>query len=230
MTDTGWIEDLGLSELDRHRLFAMLQPNSGSKFDAASLAPMDLWEHLACSVKVYATAKLAQAQLKPIIGKLLIAVQDHPELYQARGYRTYDDFITRGCREMFGLPRSEAYRSKRLVEAWPNLTPGDFVEIGEKNLYALSSFTNSSDPASTGWLEIARSSTLDQLKDRIVQRSEGTADGLTPVQISFVTNLEVKKAWTSFVSNSAVQSTVGSADPGQILMAAVGEAVSSWGV
>lgn len=229
-TDLEWISALGLSESERDTLSVMLTPGVEVEAITDGMEARQIWDAIMCSVKVYGLAKRAQQQLKPIIGRLLIALRSYPELYQSRGYISFDDFVSRGCPELFSMPRSEAYRAQRLVEAWPNLSPVEFSEIGEGKLYTLSSFTNSRDPASAGWLEIARSSTLDQLKDRIVQSGEGTAAGLIACQISLSTNLEIKQAWSAFISNPAVQSTVGSDDPGQILSAILLEAASSWGI
>jgi hypothetical protein len=230
VTDLTWFSGLSLSEHDRLILTGLLDPRTEVESLVGSMEPQQLWEAIECSIGTYSDYKRALALLKPVIGRLLIALRDYPELYQSRGYINYDDFLTRGCRELFSLPRSEAYRIIRLVEKFPDLTPTQFAEIGEGKLYALSTFTNSADPACAGWLEIAKSSTLDELKDKMIQRGENTNEGLIVALVSIQTNLEVKKAWTAFVSNPAVQSTVGSEDAGQILFAMIGEAASSWGV
>jgi hypothetical protein len=229
MTDTAWVSDLDLSDSERSMITALVLDPDAEIQVLSGLSADELWNAIECSAKVYTEYKRAQVQLKTVIGKLLIAIESYPEVYQSRGYRTYDDFITRGCREIFHLPRSEAYRGKRLASAWPNLSPSEVSEIGEGHLYVLSGFTSAADPASAGWLDVARNSTLDQLKDRIVQSGEATTEDITMVQISFTTTLEVKKSWLAFVANPQVQATVGSDNPGKILVAAIGEFLSAYG-
>lgn len=230
MSDVKWLSELNLSLQEQNILAELVDPDTEVRAVATDLGPEKLWAAIEVSLRVYSTVKRAQSQLKPVIGKLLIELEKYPQLYQSKGFSTYDEFLTLGAPSLLGIPRSEAYRAKRLAQTWPSLTPEEFGGIGEGKLYLLSSFTNSADPASEHWLDVARNSTKDQLRDAIVVAGEATAESITNCQIAINTSLDVKQAWSSFVSNPQVQSTVGSGDHGQILLAALGEASSSWGV
>jgi hypothetical protein len=228
--ETGWLSELSLNLEERNILSDLVSPDTEVQAVAADLGPDKLWEAIQVTVRIYASTKKAQAQLKPVIGKLLIELEKFPEIYQSRGYRTFDEFMSLGGPQLLGMPRSECYRAKRLSATWPNLTPEDFSEIGEQKLYALSTFTSYSDPKAEHWLDVARASTHDQLLDTISQSGENTKGNLVPAQISFTTSLELKTAINEYFSNTAAQSVVGTSDRGSMLMAAIAVARSDWGV
>jgi hypothetical protein len=223
-----WLEDLTLAESEREILGILTATDSHIEGVVSGLAPEALWSGLHTSLRVYATVKRAQAYLKPIIGRLLIELENYPELYRAQGFSTYDDFVTRGAPALFGVPRSEAYRARRLVKCWSGLSPSEFVEVGESKLYDLSRFTGSGDPKAGQWLETAKASTVDELRDKIVQAGECPKELMIPAEITITTSLEVKRAWVEFVNNPAVQAAVGSDHHGAILAACLAEASSSW--
>ena len=231
MPDTEWLAELSLAEDEREILSTLVRDESTIETVATGLEADALWSALTTCARIYVTTKSAQSKLKPVVGRLLLELEKFPDLYKSRGYKNFDDFISNGVPEIFGLPRSESYRSKRLAATWPNLSVAEFSEIGEGKLYTLSQFTSHTDPKADEWLEIARTSTHDELRDKIVQvgNASSTAE-LIPVQYTFYTTLEKKRHIHEFVHNSRVQSHVGTADIGSIIVAAFLEAASSWGI
>ena len=78
----------------------------------------ELWRSLAACCKSLSSYRKSASVLKVIVGRLLVVLQDRPEVYQKLSYRTYDDFLTRGMPELFGIPRSEAYAARALIAKW----------------------------------------------------------------------------------------------------------------
>lgn len=227
-TGVEWLTELVLSEQERELLSLVVQPDSLVEKVADNLTDEQLWMAISVCVRAYSTVKRAQGQLKPVLGKLLIVLESHPEVYKSHGFLTYDDFLTRGAPSLLGLPRSEAYRAKRLATAWPNLSPADHSELGEGKLYLLSRITNSEDPKSSKWLDLARSSTKDELIDMIAQAGKAPKETLLPAVITIQTTLEIKQHWNAFISSPQVHSIVGSENAGSILSAVLAEVASSW--
>lgn len=225
-----WLDGLSLEPNDRSVLHALLEPHEEADL-AADLNPDYLWYALELSARAYSSVRRAQEELRPILGKLLIAIECNPNIYRQRGFASYDDFLSRGCPELFGLPRSEAYRAKRLMTAWPNLSPKEIAEVGSGKLYLLSKFTNGSDPKSGPWLEIARNTTADDLLDKIVAAGEiGERSEALPAVIEIQTTVAVKQFWKRFAASPQVHSAVGSDNPGAIFEKTIAEATSSWGI
>ena len=79
-SEIAWVSELGLIDSERDTLLAMLDPQVEIDSITTGMSPDELWSAITCSVKVYGLAKRAQAQLKPVIGKLLLALEDYPEL------------------------------------------------------------------------------------------------------------------------------------------------------
>lgn len=228
MPDDNWLNDLVTVESERDVMAAVMGSDSESL--AESLTGDQLWESIQTCTKLYGSAKRLQSHLKPILGKLLIALMDRPEVYRSKGFETFDDFMTRGAPLLLGLPRSEAYRAKKLASAFPHLTPDEFSAIGEGKLYTLTKITNHEDPNSTEWISTAKSCTHDELRDKIVQAGMAPVEDLIPVQISFSTTLAVKQQWMKLVSDDRVVAIVGTRDYGAILAAVIHEACSTWGI
>lgn len=224
-----WLSEIVLTDEEKTLLSAVVQPGIQVE-DIEYMQGDNLWGALSVCIRAYSTVKRAQGHLKPVLGKLLIALEAFPDLLAKHGFKSYDDFLTRGAPSILGLPRSEAYRAKRLAATWPNLTPEEFGDIGEGKLYDLSKFTNSEDPKAKDWIELAKNSTRDELRDKIVQSGNATIGDMLPAQVSFITTVDLKKYFHDYVTNPQVIAHVGTSDVGSIMSAAFMEAASSWGI
>jgi len=229
VSSAAWLDDLGLNDKDREVLLSVLSVDQQVNGVAPRLDGNEIVDALSCSLRIYANIKRAQESLKRIIGQLLIDIEEYPEIYRSRGFERYDDFL-RHLAVLFGVPRSECYRAKRLAAAWPSLTPAEFSQIGTSKLYDLSRFTGSSDPKAEYWLDVARTNTQDELRDKIAQSGEVPKEIMVPAVLSINTCIDIKLSWLEFANNPDVQAMVGSTNHGDILAAAIGEARSSWGI
>ena len=68
-----------------------------------------LWRQLEVCCKANKRVEVIRAQLRPLLGKMLIAIQDLPTFYESRGYQTYEEFLDKVIDGRFGLSRSVAY-------------------------------------------------------------------------------------------------------------------------
>ena len=180
--------------------------------------PDAVWRTLTACSKALTVYRNAASTLKLVVGRLLMVVQDHPELYLGK-YKNYNSFVSQGCPELFGVPRSEAYAAKSMVEAWPSLTVDEIKQIKFSKLAHLTfkcQITEKS-PNADKYLELAQTHTLNELKDitasnGIIPRDEADMAGIT-----IVTTLATKNKWEQFISNPQIRAYVGSDNAGIIL-------------
>src|SRR6185312_3272938 len=130
-----------------------------------SMDPQKLWDSLDACCKMARAVGEAGNKLKPVLGRILIQIRDYPDLYRERGYRNYDDFITRGLSELFGVSRSEGYAAIKITECFPSLTIEDYKDIGVAKLQVLSRETSESDSDFRELVGKAKELTVKELKD-----------------------------------------------------------------
>src|SRR6185312_14309103 len=127
-----------------------------------------------------------------------------------RGYRNYDDFITRGLSELFGISRSEGYAAIKITECFPSLTIEDYKDIGVAKLQVLSRETNESDSDFRELVGKAKELTVKELKDHIANikhRDRGDMDAET---ISIVASKRVAELWRQVKSDRYMRKFVSS--------------------
>ena len=75
---------------------------------------------------------LALNRLYPLLGRMLelLAIEENQGLLKELGYSTYDDFMSRGMDEMFGISRNHAYNLRRISEEFRNDSIEILAEIG----------------------------------------------------------------------------------------------------
>ncbi len=188
----------------------------------------DLWKTLTACCKSLSACRHAVSQLKPAIGRLLLILQDRPEIYKAHGYSNYDDLMTRGMRDILGVPRSEAYAAVRLVQKWPSLGLSDFKACTYSKIMEISKYTDESQPSAQKWLTAAQTHTLDELRDLAANNGILPRADADFASITILTTKSVKDSWTEFHNDPQVRAYVGSDDPGTILEMALAEARAFW--
>jgi len=187
-----------------------------------------LWFNLQACCKALSVHRRSISTLKPLIGRMLIVLQNNPTIYQHYQYPTFDDFVSRGLRDLLGVPRSEAYAAKRLVEHFPSLSVDDCQKITYSKLSFISKFTDESKPEANKWLARAQVHTLDQLKDIAANEDIIPREESDFVSYSVVMTVAQRKQIESFFSDKSIQSYVGSSNPADIIEMACAEAEATW--
>lgn len=178
----------------------------------------------------YGKAKKRAGVLKPLIGRMLLEVKEHRiDVITELGYQTWNDFLTRGCDELFALPRSEAYDAIALAENWARkLSPTEVQEVGTGKLRILQKFTNQSDPKADGYIKFAKTVSLKELREYVETRNlveKGETEAATIVIIS---NKATNKMWVEFTQDPDIQGHVGTGKPDEILKAMIEECWPEW--
>jgi len=181
--------------------------DEGSRVDVVipeDIDPGALWDSLAVCCKVLVRMKGAACKLKPLVGRMLLVVQNYPDIYQSRGYKTYDDFVTRGMEELLGISRAEAYHCKRIAKNLPWVTSAQFEQIGIAKLELLAK--DEVAPKAKELLEIAAKPevTIAALKQIIADNNLSERDRLDFSNIVLAVPKDVKKQWDEFRTNAAV--------------------------
>lgn len=228
-------ELLQFSENDRAVLSAVL--DSGSSISVVIPEEIDsdrLWQTMETCCRVAGAVSKASDRIKPIIGRLLVVLRDHPEVYQDRGYATYEDFMCRGMSELFGISRTEAYACRKVAERFPSLSVEEFNQIGVRKLYVLAAATKEGDKHAKELVEKAmdpetnRSDLIEfaaTLKHMDVGEFEIT-------KVSITVTKETAAMWKDFIGSKAIQAYVGNGtDPateGSIFRRMVEECAGEW--
>ncbi len=203
----------------------------------ADISPTDLWTCLSAACKGSRKVAAAGTKIKLYLGAVLTRLQDHPDLWTAQGYKTFNDFMTRGVEELFGVSRAEAFLTKRIIEETGKiLTIDQMSEIGISNLNIASGAIRKRVPSGATpeqrekvtnyWIEAAKKDSFQQIKERAA--SEGIVD--SPQDFTMVARtLNIKEStdtrWMAFRKQPWVSAKGGGTD-GSILDAMMDECAS----
>lgn len=193
-----------------------------------SISPEIALDALSAACKRLVAAKRMTSSLKLAIGKSLLVIQDHPELWSDRGYKTFDDFLTRGVYDLMSLPRSEAYQAKRLAEKWPHLSSDEAESITFSKLCLISKVTREDSPDSGRWLELAKSNSIDELKDVMANGGQVPREETDLSAITILCPIGLKRRWKKFTETPEVINYVGHPSAAAILDAMLGEVEVEW--
>ena len=188
----------------------------------------ELWRSLAACCKSLSIYRKSASVLKVIVGRLLVVLQDRPEVYQKLSYRNFDDFLTRGMPELFGIPRSEAYAARALIAKWPSLSSEQIKQVSYSKISLISQFTHEGDVNANKFLQAAQTLTLDKLKDYCANQGMLPREESDLAEISLLTTKGIKDQWLEFSSDPHIQAFVGTDNPGEILSMAIAEVSADW--
>src|ERR1035437_49845 len=112
---------------ERAILAELLAPSrSVEEIIPRGIASDTVWSYLQVSCKARMRVRDLTAQLKPLIGRLLVLVKEYPNLYQGKDgmdpatgavkvMRTFEDFVAYGLPAAIGISRAESYAAQRIA-------------------------------------------------------------------------------------------------------------------
>jgi hypothetical protein len=219
-----------LNENEQALLEALIDPRSVVTAVIPESTPAkELFSNLELCCRAYLHLEKIQRKISPIIGRILLVLQENPDKYQSHGYSTFEDFLKRFIEQKMGYSRASAYQSMRLVRKFPGLTINKWLELGTERLQILSKYTQESDPSFPKYLAVAiQAKSKNELLDwaannKLVARGEVYTRATI---INMTHSLYV--VWQRFRQDSRVHSIVGSESGGLIFEAMVAECSSSW--
>jgi hypothetical protein len=192
----------------------------------------DLWTTLELCCRVFIRVRKASAQLKLLIGRALIIIQENPDIYKQRGFRSFDDFMTRedGLPGFTGISRSELYKTKTVAETFPTtVSLGDARDLGVTKLSLLAQVTREGNSDSNEWVEKAKKLTIPQLKTAIYRSNQQIEEGSLDFDTLQITvTMAQKQAIEEFLDDPEIQAYNCTKMPAVILMNAICEVGEQW--
>lgn len=196
---------------------------SGSEVIPDDIAPEELWRYLSATCKGVRRVEDAKSRLKFFLGRMLVKLQSHPQLFEAQGYTTFNDFVTYGLEKLFGVSRNEGYVVKRIdEELGRRLTVSQMAEIGISNLsLAATALRQKLDPGTppekreaeiTRWIDLAKTSTVKEMRE--VLASDGLVEegDLEMTVLSLTLRKSVRSRFAEFRKQPWVRAKGGETD------------------
>jgi hypothetical protein len=216
---------------DSQLLDTLLRPETnGLEFTAKSLIDTtDIWECLGMFARTMATIRAAKEKLAPLLGRLLLKIHDHPELYNDRGHKTFEAFVV-WLKSEYGLSRTDSYDCMAIVRGYPDLPLEQYGRIGKARMRILVMFSKATDPSAAKYLQRAETMKLQDFRSWAEQQNlieKGEDQGAV---IVIPCCRQVEHFWKLVCRSPEVQAHIGSSDPGKILDACLAEAISTWAV
>ena len=187
------------------------------------MSPTDLWRYLAATCKGINRTQEASARLKLFLGRILVQVQKHPELYKSQEYDTFNSFITDVVPKLFGISRPEAFIVKKISEELGDTLQIDEMEsIGVSKLNVAANSIRQKNVAGTPddirqktvdlWVERAKTSSLEQMKQFQVDDGLKEAGEVDTVSVIFQLKEGVYERFKMFRAQPWVRKKAGESD------------------
>lgn len=193
-----------------------------------NIEPTHLWNSFEVCCKTVSRLKNASSAVKPLIGRMLVVLQDYPEIIKAQGYDNYEHFMAKGMETLFGISRSEAYACRQMAERLPSLTVEEFREIGVAKLYLVAQATDEAQKDCNEFLEFAKTHTVAELKEKVAAK-KGMAKGeLDFAAIVIPANKDIANAWKTFASDPRIRAYAETENEGRIFALMMAECSGSW--
>lgn len=227
--------------IEEQKLLAHLlnsETSSAEEVIPSDIEPDKLWLYLTATCKTMSKVQDAVSKLKPFMGRLFVLLKQHPQLFQAQGYDTYDDFMTNGVPKILGISRADAFNCARIAEVLGFL-PGDkLTEFRFSKLNVLASaLQREIQPGMDQekiqekrdfWVKAAENSTVEELKQRVYDKGLAEQDSLDLVTLLITVPKPVKEHWQEFWTDPEIRAYCGSEAPGSILERLMQECTLEW--
>lgn len=198
----------------------------------SNISQNSLWDTLALCCKVFVRVRRANSQLKLLIGRALALVKDTPEIFEARGFNSFDAFMSnndRGLPAITGISRSELYKAKTVAEKLPELSLTDTRELGFTKTALLAQVTESGNSDYDKWLDAAKTDTIPEFRERIYRSGKGIDDGdLEWDVLQFNVTKAQKERIEGFVTDPEIIAYCENKLPGFIIERLIEETAQEW--
>lgn len=216
-------------------LLATLLSHSG-RVDLAlpdGISASDLWDSFQVCGRVFKLTRRASGQLKLLIGRALKVMQDTPETYESRGFRSFDEFMSKvnGLEAMTGISRAEGYKAKAVAEgAGPDMQLSDARELGFTKLCLITGVAKSTDSNFQSLVEAGKTQTIPQLRNTIARHGLADADETIYDVFQFSVTLAQKRFFNDFLKNPQVGAYCNTESAATKFEMAIVEAITEWQV
>jgi hypothetical protein len=188
--------------------------------------PSKLWNSMEACGKLTEVIWRARETLKPIVGRLLGVLEEYPDLYRSKGYKNWDDFMSRGMEKMFGISRSEAYALYRVMRVFPELTIEEYFQAGIANLQTASRAVGENPKCRDKVLAAAKEMEVKPFKEYIGRLTNTDPDDYDYGLIMEHVSKSVKVRWDEFMKRA--EKIHGTTSRAEIIDYMIAECLSSW--
>lgn len=210
-------------------LRGVLEPDASiSLIIPEQIDPKKLWDTFEVCCHVVTRLKEAGDKVKPLIGRMLVVLEDYPEILRAKGYETYEDFMKRGMPELFRICRSEAYAARRVAEKFPSLPIEEFKQIGIAKMQVLAQGTGEGEKDCDELLEYAKEHTVAEVKERIRVKKHMAEGEMDFCDIIIPGNVDIARQWKTFREAPEIQAYCETENPGRIFALMIAECLGHW--
>lgn len=151
---------------------------------------------LQLAITGYKRLSEASERLKPIIGRILLTVQER-NLFKP-DYKNFTAFLMDKVVGEMGLGRSNAFDSLKIARAFPSMTNEEYQRYGASRLLLAAKITDESKADFREVLTDATKVTVEEFKNRIKSARSVTA---TSYVISVRVAPQVKADWTALIES-----------------------------
>lgn len=160
---------------------------------------------LSLAITGYNKLRDASERLKPVIGRILLTVQDR-KLFRPV-YKNFTDYVMRKVVADMGFGRSNAFDSLKIARAFPHLTLEQYQNYGATRLLLAARVTNETDPDHMAFLDKSTQQTVDLMEQEVKgiaadQRSSTREPSTT---ITMRVKPETREEWDAMVEASGLQ-------------------------
>lgn len=164
----------------------------------------DVEKTLALAISGYQRLVEASERLKPIIGRILLTVQER-KLYRP-DYKNITEFIMLKVVGQMGFGRSNAFESLKIARAFPHLTAIDYQRYGASRLLLASRVTDETDPEFRTLLDKSTQTTVDAFESEVKQIHGEQVKTNKPPSTTLTMRVlpEVKEQWNAMIEASGL--------------------------
>lgn len=168
---------------------------------------VDIEQTLSLAISGYKRLSEASERLKPIIGRILLTVQER-KLFRPE-FKNFTAYVTsKVCGDM-GLGRSNAFDALRIARAFPSMTAEDYQKYGATRLLLATQLTSEAEPNCKEILTSATRQTVDEFAAVVKANKQANSARVTST-VSVRVSPEVKTAWQEMLEGSELT-------PGELL-------------
>jgi hypothetical protein len=171
----------------------------------------------------------AISTLKPIIGQLLVTVQNRPEIWKSMGFRSFDDFLTNGATVMTKMSRPSLYECLRVAKAFPSLEIERYDKIGSGKMSVLVKVTSENNSNCEELLKAAENPevTVNGLRDIVAEKGLGEPAVLKTESLRIICDQAVKLEFEEMLNDDTLKHGLGINTPSALLQALMADAKGS---
>lgn len=209
--------------------------SSGDRVDMAipdDISEGDLWRTLSICGRVFVPIRRASTQLKIIIGRAINLIQQRPEIFESRGFRSFDDFMSlpHGLQQMTGISRAELFKAKATANALgPTINMEDVRQIGITKIQMVAQYSEPGTPSQDALIEVAKTHTVPQLREHIARLDLQVSTGDMEWDVLQIPATKTQKAlFMEFFRNPLVLAYCGTTSQAVVLERMLQECSEEW--